>query len=237
MNRPSQSHDVSGLNRARSAAIKSAERLSKKIINEHPEVADDYRSGLSHREIALKHELHNEAGITIGVAREAVRLALQTLMPDKERESCRQKIMLVIGKKVGRRLFLEKKGFHGLSPKERLRISSKSGKINYRRKTGLFGMSPKEKRLANIKSIHAQGKTPWIVDLVDPKTGLNEVDYLLDLAKKTGYIIQSGPQKGSFNNIKIAETINTTFHQGRNVRTPRSVNSFLRRLRKEGRIS
>ncbi len=67
---------------AQMAAIQSVKSLSKVIISEYPEVAEDYRSGLNQVKIATKYGLIAEFGIRI--ARGAVGKALQTLIPDEE---------------------------------------------------------------------------------------------------------------------------------------------------------
>jgi hypothetical protein len=234
----SQDRESHGVNFAQFTAMRLAEVLSQKIIDRHPEVADDYRRGMSSRRIALKYRLVNDKGNTVRVARAAIMLALKTLIPDEEeREECREKVISESNRRNQKKIHREKRGIYGLSPWQKSRNSSKAGKLTRDRKTGLFGMSSDEKRLAGIKGAHSQGKTPWIVNLADVVTRLNEIDYLIYLSKSSLFIHQSGGNKGLPDIQKIADRLNTVFHQGQGIRSLGAVRTLLCRLKKERKIS
>lgn len=241
-----ETSEGSNLTAAQLAAIKAVKSLSEVIASEHPEVADDYRSGLNQVEIASKYGLDIEVGIRI--ARGAVGKALQTLIPDEEeRKKLARSRKIETGRKNGKKTFQEKRGIYSISPEEHSLRSSKAGKAARDAKKGIFNLTAaerkkvsehanncrtaEEKRQTIRKTLIKQGKIPWITDLIEPISKLNEVAYLLSLAKNPEYTTQSGPRKGCYNCIKIAAKLNEVFHHSEQVRTSSSISTYLSRLK------
>jgi hypothetical protein len=202
--------------------------LADVIIREHPEIADDYRAGLTQPEIAFKHSLHK--GVTVKVARMAVGRALKTLIPDEEEmEKLSKAIMFETAKKNGRQsgfkggmsTFKAKVGIFALSEEEKIRIAKYANEC----------LTPEVRRQIIQTMLAKEGKIQWITNLVEPASGFNEIDYLLSLTKNPEYIIQNGSNKGCNDSIKIAAKLNEVFHQNRQVRTSIAVRTQLVRLR------
>ncbi len=74
--------------------------------------------------------------------------------------------------------------------------------------------------------IRGRGQIPWPNE---------EREYLLDLINNVEYQHQSGHQAGHPDFSKIAPELNTKYHQGENVRTPKSVRNYTTDLRRKNK--
>jgi len=142
---PSQS-----LTPAQITAIKRAKKLCPTIIGNHPEIAQDYRDGLTYREIAIKYNIDRYFKVGIRIAAESVRLAVKTLIPDEKE---RTGLVHEHRSKNGLDQVDQRKGIFGLSPKKRSANSRRAGLITQINRTGVFSLSKDE--------LSAIGKRNW----------------------------------------------------------------------------
>ncbi len=106
------------------AIIRRAESLSQQIIEEIPEIADDYRGGVNQREIAEKYKLDQEEGMA--VARTAISLALKKLIPNKRE---RRKLKDQIQKRAGYEVLEDKIGIHKFTREQRNKLALHCGMV------------------------------------------------------------------------------------------------------------
>lgn len=66
------------------AVSKMTQELSHIIVKNHPQIEQDYRDGLTCREIATKYNFCQDHHVGIRLAIESVRLAVKILIPDSE---------------------------------------------------------------------------------------------------------------------------------------------------------
>ncbi|PIZ76355.1 hypothetical protein COY05_01470 [Candidatus Peregrinibacteria bacterium CG_4_10_14_0_2_um_filter_38_24] len=123
------------------AAIQAAKRLAKQLIEEKPEIADDYRSGLNQGEIVKKYSI-DEVAQTTRVARTAVCEALKELIDEEERA----KLAKTVARRNGEECFAQGKGVHGMDAEKRRVISSRAAQLLVRDKLGMFAWSKKQQR-------------------------------------------------------------------------------------------
>ena len=143
--------DASSRTPAQIAAMQIVDRLSKVILRDHPEVADEYRSGLSQKKIALKHSLHVDHGIKI--ARMAIGKAIQKLLDEEERTKLKREREV----DAGRHAVENSLGAHGLSPERKREIGERLGKFVVEQVIGAHAMTTEQKREIGIRN-YEQGK-------------------------------------------------------------------------------
>ena len=131
------------------ATIQAAQELGKLLRDEHPEIADDYRAGLTQSEIAEKYGLH-EIAATRRIARQAVLVALKGLIPEGERPILQRERM----RESGKRAYLEGKGVHGLVADARKIFGEKAARVLAEKRLGIYALTP-EQRSAHGKKLHA----------------------------------------------------------------------------------
>jgi hypothetical protein len=123
------------------AAIQAAKRLAEQLIEEKPEIADDYRSGLNQGEIVKKYSI-DEVAQTTRVARTAVCEALKELIDEEERA----KLAETVARRNGEECFAQGKGVHGMDTEKRRVISSRAAQALVRDKKGMFAWTKEEYR-------------------------------------------------------------------------------------------
>lgn len=197
------------IERKQAVAIHIASEYGKQLSRNHPEIADDFRSGSTCREIAARYGLL--ITLTIGIAENAVRAGIKELIEQSEIDEIVKEHL----KKNGERRALQ----------------------NRQNGTGLFAFTPKENRLHGQKSAFSRGLTLWNDPAKrDPVKNLEEGDYCLELAAMPEFQHASPPYKGKPDISKIANKLNATFHNDTKVRTPMAVKLFLSRTRRKSEI-
>ena len=198
------------------SAIKRGIDFGRILVEEHPEIADFYREGISQEKIAEMLDLKSKYGNSNSVTRTGVIKSLsgheggfgssefEGLIPDSEERS---------------RLSLEHKVEQGFK--------------TLREKTGVFGRTSEKRTEDAIKSVISRGQTPW------KKQGdhlgneiycaIDELDYAHHLAQQPEFQ-ENGKMKR--NKVKqIAIELNKLYHQGESIRTSRKVIDLLGRIR------
>jgi len=186
------------------AAIIASEELADKLLNENLEIADDYRSGMSHKEIAVRYHLM-EMGYSLGVCRSAIYLALKTLIPDEdERRQLARRIRSRCSRNRPPQFF------------------QKLGHKTHVDKKGIFGLSPERKREMVTWNIISKGLVPWEGNAVEIETGKDELAYLAMLLENPRYKYPGKHCRYATNWQAIVNKLNDIFHGGKPVRTTKT---------------
>lgn len=206
------------------SAIKLARRLGRVYSIRRPDIAEMFRQGLTHLEIAVEIGLYRErGGVTKRVAEEAVYYSLHghpggygiNSYPGlMSREELREIDSL------RRKTYLRKAG-------------SASAAVQKKERIGIFGLSSRQKSEAGKrgaeKSLKVQGITPWI----------KGQGYLFDeiacaylLSIHPSYQFQEGINKGKPNCREIANLLNEIYHNNEEIRTKATVTATLHYYRK-----
>ena len=134
--------------------------VGRRIGTDHPEIADDFRNGLSARQIAIKRGFFFEyATRTVRLASIAVGYALRGhdgtlsrpnyagLIPPSERESLSREHRVKNGKYAAERLTFEQRSAGGVKGGQR------SGREAALRKLGAHALSHEEKRAIGLRNL------------------------------------------------------------------------------------
>ncbi len=191
---------------------------------EFPEVADEYRSGLSLSDIIRKYQLEKIYSIQPKTAENAPRYALgwyqdtielstmtryEGLIPLVEYKALGKEHNQSTGRMVWILMRETKNGMFSISTEERRSIGSKSGNKWFQNKTWIHAQTLEERRdIWRLGAIASWWK-PW--------SALEEAS-IAELIKNPEY-----QRKTRINAQKIAMKINADFHEWKAVRTTRSV--------------
>lgn len=204
-------------------AIRRSLEVGVQLQRDFPEVAEDYRGGMSISKIVDKYNLSLKYGISKKIATQSVHRALR-------------------GYKGG---FLRLDSYEGLIEESELeklarehwsRRGSEAGTILYEKGLGIFSRTREQMiedckkggliggRNAGLASIISQGMIPWTPE---------EKEFAYVLSQNPDYQIKEGLNKGGRKVRLITEKINETYYDGKPVRSVRSIVACLARLRKE----
>jgi len=220
-------------------AIKRAARLGRTLQTDFPEIAQDYREGLSKPKIVKKYSLKEKYGVGENIAQNAIAFALrghgnnlgvkayQGLIPDRAElarlglehqvDAMANALTKEERKKNGENLYNQRLGIHALTHKERIINSTAGGKASRDSKSGFHAFTHKQKLEQQRDAMIASGKTPWTT---------KEKNRTLKLTKHPDY--QSGKRGPCYR--KIADQINLEFHNNQGIRTRGSINYLLFRI-------
>ena len=212
------------------AAIRLAAEIGDEIRKSHPEIAEEYRSGLTASELVIRHGFDHRYGVSRRTAVAAVRVAIrgysgncyepyQGLIEDR---SERENLALAHNRRTGIEEYQRKRGIHGLTREQKAEACRKGGLIrgplSYRLRIGCHALPPDVvreqcRRIASlggkaggVASVVAKGMVPYA-----PATSgrIAEIEFALCLAAIPLY---RGPVRANFG--KIAEKVNEVFHAG-----------------------
>jgi len=212
------------------AAIRLAAEIGDAIRKSYPEIAEEYRSGLTASELVAGHGFDHRYGASRRTAIAAVRNAIrgcsglcyepyQGLIGDR---SERENLALAHNRRTGMEEYERKRGIHGLTREQKIAACRKGGLIrgplSYRLRIGCHALPPDVvreqcRRIASlggkaggVASVVAQGMVPYT-----PATPgrVGEIEFAFRLAADPLY---RGPVRANFG--KIAEKVNAVFHAG-----------------------
>jgi hypothetical protein len=219
-----------GLTREQVGAIRLIAAIGEDIRNNHPEIAEDYRNGLTAPKLVAIHGFEHCYGVSRNIAIDAVRSAIrgysgyyyepyQGLIADRsERES----LALAHNRETGEELYKQKNGIHALTQEQKAEAGRKGGLIrgplSYRLRIGCHALPPEVlrehcrkiaplgARAGTTASLAARGLVPY-----EPATSgrIAEIEFAFRLAADPRYL---GPIRANFR--RIAEEINKVFHGG-----------------------
>jgi hypothetical protein len=188
------------------SAIELGISLGQKIQADFPEVGNLYKEGFTLSMLISKFSLTSYLGVNFKVAETAVYRALRGYDGHIKSLDLKSYTGLLSGEELN---------LHG---KEHNRISGlKVAQELMEQKKGIFSFTDKQKKDAIRKSVFACGNIPYSQE---------ELDFIEQLANDPQY------QKGKLVKVfEIAFEVNIKFHNGKEVRKPRSISKI--RLRKK----
>ncbi len=222
-----------GLSHREVAALTIARLIAKKLIKEHPEISSDYQNGAAQMEIAEKCGLLNEH--TASVSRAAVRFALKEFLSSEELQFIFEDTLSSKRARAGQATFERGVALFGLDDEARKKRAAKSLATQIREKIGIHARSAKEKTESGRKLVKSNGMTLW-TEGIDPETGLNELEYALILMENPEYIHKKGKLRNHPDYKKITAKLNEIFHQGKSIRTTRTVSRLREKKGVESRM-
>jgi len=226
---------LTDLNISQLRAIKKSAYLGKILQKDLPEIAEDYKKGLSKSKIIKKYNIKETYKIGENVAQNAVTLALRgysghlgiksylgLIKNESELEKLASEHQAIAfnsltpeqRKANGKKAYEQGLGVYGYITEKRKEIGRKGGIKARDNNLGFHSTSKKQKSLWGTKAIIASGKTPYT---------LEEKERIFELADDPNY--QNGKKGPSYK--KIANQINQEFHNNKHIRTNHSINYVL----------
>jgi hypothetical protein len=209
-------------------------RLGRELQVLHPEIAEDYRGGMTISEIIKKYDIINIYGMKPKTAENSVRYAISGydgdidvasgeisypgLIQDRqELEKIAIEHHVTTGKKVGLKSKTEGTGIFSFTKEQRSDIGRKSGTAQYKNGIGIHAQTPEDHKRAGIALVEAQGGVVFSDE---------EVDYFKELILDPVY-----QRKSRINAQKISTELNRKFHNGKDIRTPKSITKINLKLK------
>ena len=240
-----------GLTGEQLGAIRLTAAIGEDIRNHYPEIAEDYRSGLTASKVVAIHGFDHRYGVSRSIAVHAVRSALrgyggyfyepyQGLIADR---SERETLALAHNRQTGKELYEQKRGIHALTYEQKVEAGRKGGLIrgplSYRLRIGCHALPPEVLR-EHCRSIaplggKAGGSASAVARGLVPYTPaapgrVAEIEFAFLLATDPRY---TGPVRANFS--KIAEKVNEAFHAGNPHHTRTTLKIALQRHRRRNR--
>ena len=211
-------------------AIRLAAEIGDEIRKNHPEIADEYRSGMTAPKLVTKHGFDRRYGVGRQVAIDAVRNAIRGysghchehylgLIADR---SEREFLAFAHNSRTGAELYKQKRGIHAMSREQKVAAGRKGGLIrgplSYELRIGCHALSPEVlrehcRRIAPLggkaggaASVVARGLVPFTS--ASPER-VSEIEFAVRLAADPQY---RGPVRVNYR--KLAEEVNEMFHAG-----------------------
>ena len=216
-------------------AIKKAARLGRTLQGDMPEIAEDYRNGLSKPKIAEKHNVEGKYNVGPNIAQNAVSAALRghhghlgitaysgLITDENELEKLAKEHQAIAFNSMskdqriaqGKRVHELGLGVHAYSMEERIKQGRKGGGVAKDKGLGFHAGTPKQKAKWQKNASVASGNVLYLP---------GEKERIHILAKDPTY--QNGKRGPSYN--AIAEQVNSEFHKGKSVRTKSAINYVL----------
>ena len=229
-------------------AIRLAAEIGDEIRKNHPEIAEEYRSGLTAPKLVAKYGFDRRYRVGRQVAIDAVRSAIrgycgpyhghyEGLISDR---SEREYLAFAHNSRTGTELHEQKRGIHAMSREQRVAAGRKGGLIrgplSYELRIGCHALSSEVlrehcRRIAPLggkaggdASVVARGLIPYIP--ASPGR-VAEIEFAFRLAADPQY---QGPGRANYK--KMAEKVNEAFHSGNPHFTRTSLKIALQRHRR-----
>ncbi|MCF7834151.1 MAG: hypothetical protein K9L98_02220 [Candidatus Pacebacteria bacterium] len=189
-------------NNNKMSAIKLGIYLGEKIQKIFPEIGDLYREGLTLSKLVQRFNIMDHFSVNFKVAESAVHRALKGYQGDLRNIETPQYPGL---------LSKEELIFYG---KEHNRLSGiETATKMVKEKKGIFSFTKEQQEEVRRKSVFACGDVPYSQE---------EIDFIQELISQKKY------QKGSLIKVdEIASQVNKIFHDGKNIRKPRSISKIV----------
>jgi hypothetical protein len=218
------------LTRQQLGAMLLAAKVGNDIRNNYPEVAQEYRKGLTAPKLVAKHKFDHLYGVGREVAIYAVRNAIRGcaghchepydgLIKDKFERDC---LASAHNRQTGIEEYELKRGIHAMTHEQKAAAGRKGGLIwgplSYRLRTGCHALSPEALRehcrkisplgvkASGVASVVARGLVP---DTPETSGRVAEIEFAFRLSTDPQYL---GPVRANFK--KMAEKVNSMFYNG-----------------------
>ncbi|MDD5651266.1 MAG: hypothetical protein PHF86_12770 [Candidatus Nanoarchaeia archaeon] len=210
------------------SAMKHAIELGKLLQKTIPQIAKDYREGISLKEIVKNYNLSSINNLSEDTASEAVRYALcgyhsnirflskevyDGLIPLDEYLILSEKHHSDNARKVDEQMRRENQGLYGISTSQRILNGKKGARTQIKEKIGIHGKSHEEHQQIGKSGAEAAGYTVWSND---------EKLSVLNMVTQPKY-----RRSSMIASAKIANELNNLYHQGESIRTAVSISRFL----------
>lgn len=212
MNLEDRTEQTEVLSPQQHSAIRHSIRIGGLLVNDHPEIADMYREGRFHPEIAEILDVEGNYGGSDNVARNSIHHAITGhtggfgIEPyDGLIQDVSELVRLEYKHYVGSGKIIGRKSAEAINPKTGERHVVEAGRIGGR------------------KGVLARGLTPW---------GEEERRDAYLMSQEPEYQHQKEPNKGKSDNNKIKDVLNIRYHGGEEVRSAMAVNVNLYKYRK-----
>ncbi len=219
------------LGKRRGAALRSAAITGRRMQEDIPEIAAEYRNGDFIREIVKRHDIKQKYEVTPAIARTAVQYAIRGfsgglsvdayvgLIDDKqERDDIANLHLRQSSGEIGKKAVINKTGVHGKSLEERtmyaLNAARLGGEQSLRDKVGVHGRTYEERVEHAYQSHLSRGLIRWSDE---------EKKRAEECLGDKQYWYQTGNHKGKPNMELITKTINDEYHDGTPIRTGYSI--------------
>lgn len=136
-----------------SAALSLIRKRGSGLAEKSPEIADDYRQGMTCNKIAEKY---NVQGVTPEIAENAVRFALAVLLTDDERDEIRERFSKIRGAKFGNMTYERGTGLFGMTDRKKKKAAREGGKEAAAMGVGIHALTRGDKQAANERSREIQ---------------------------------------------------------------------------------
>ena len=243
-----RSHRLTGQQRA---AIRLEAAIGDDLRKNCPELAEEYRSGLTAPMLVAKHGFEQRYGVSrlavIGAVRNAIRgysgycyKSYPGLLTDR---SEREKLALDHNRRTGMEVYEQRRGIHGLTREQKIAAGRKGGLIrgplSYQLRIGCHARPPEDvcdqcRRIASfggkaggVASVVARGMVPYVPA---PPGRVAEIEFAFRLATELRY---RGPIRANFR--KIADRVNEAFYAGFAHYTRITIKIALQRYRRHKR--
>jgi len=208
------------------------------IQKDYPEIAEMYRSGKSLTEIVNelglidKYDFSNKStaasAVSYALRGHGGEFGLPAYAGSIQDKSELEQLAAEHNYKSGKKLQEDGKGMFKLSKEERDKIRENAFQKSYEKMitegTGLLGRSKEQMQEDSRKALKAKGIQPWLRegDLMSDGTicKVSEVEFMHKLAQQPEY-----RSKKNLRSAKLACELNKVYHNNKQVRTSRSVNS------------
>lgn len=212
------------------SAIRHSVRLGRILQNSFPEMADDYRSGKSLKEIAESYNISDTEGIAESSATEVVRYVLSGyhsnfgfleeedydgLIPQDEYADLAKQHHSKNALKVDKQMRGKNRGIYGIPSAQRTLAGQKGARNQIENKIGIHAQTHEDHQKLGRLGAEAIGHTSWYDE---------EKLSALDMATQPGKEYQRGSRIAIG---KIASELNELYHNRNSVRTARAVGRFL----------
>ena len=205
------------------SAIKRSIEIGSLLVNDHPEIAELYRGGMTYSGIAARLDVKREYDISSDkVAVTSIYHAItghaggfgtesyDGLISDlDELTRLEHEHYAEYGRMGGRKSAELGKGIHAINPETGERYVVEGGRIGG--------------RISGRKTALARGQTLWREE---------ETGYAHLLSLEPEFQHQKGPNKGKGDYKTIAQVLNEDYHNGEDVRSPGTVRSSLSKYKK-----
>jgi len=220
----------------RRGAIRLAVTLGRQLQTDMPIIADKYRNGMFAREIVEEHGITKRYNASSSVAIAAVRYAISGYKGDSSCPAYEgliknaielERLALEHHERCGKETLKQGKGVYSLTKEEKVAIGEKQ----YKDKKGIHAQTREERRELSKKGVIALGFISWTEG--DNWLIPSEIGYTYWLTQQPENIRKEQPMKGRPDLDIVKRRVNDTYHEGRPVRTKRTLLLALNRHKRK----
>jgi hypothetical protein len=201
-------------------------KIGLKIKSDIPQIAEDYKNGLTLSELAVKYDIQTRYGLSSSkIAEGSVRVAIvgvekgpirfEGLITDKSLlQRLNTKHKQKAAGKVGALSHRDRTGIFSQTSEQLTILGRTNGELTKKQGIGIHALTKNERISTGKMGVESRGFTPY---------NREEVDLIQELLKDPEYRLKDGRTDTN----KIAATLNSKIHNGQEIRTKYTISSFL----------